>query len=65
MFTALHESKEYYHFPEEKTFKQYPPTACKGCRHLDYESEDGYLMYYYCAINLFLPTKDNCKRYKE
>jgi len=40
------------------------PKCCIGCPKFDWDSKDEYSpSYYYCELNLFLPTnKQTCKR---
>lgn len=42
------------------------PECCKGCRHFEWDTydSDGYgPVYYYCRLNIFLPTKkQTCKK---
>lgn len=40
-------------------------SPCRGCQFLEAYSKDEYCFpIYFCMLNMFLPTKDTCKRRK-
>lgn len=39
------------------------PKCCRKCKHFDSEYSEGYLMGYWCNLNIIFPTnKQSCKR---
>lgn len=42
---------------------QFIPECCDDCQHLDYDSDDYHILFYYCLKNIWFPTKKGvCKK---
>lgn len=42
------------------------PDCCRKCRHFDSEFSEGWLMGYWCNLNIYFPyKKQSCKRQKK